>query len=264
MLDVLIVLQSHSKSNAGDYSRYCGASKLEVSKRCFLSLINTMEHCRVQQPEVTYRMVVVDDRSDAEFLELVRGHNIEVIESDTPGIMPNILKMYETGKTMGQQLIYFAQDDYLHYHTALWEMLDAYFQFTQLTGKQVCIYPYDDPYRYSLLHYNQKIVLGARRHWRTAYHTACGFMMSYQTLIENWSLFETLGKSQYDRECEDRSINKLFINMMGEPLREITHLLFTPIPSLALHLGDDSTQDPYVDWQPLWDQFSFSQSSTVR
>jgi hypothetical protein len=201
-------------------------------------------------------MIAVDDRCDSEFIDLVRSNDVELVSSTTPGIMPNILKMYEIGRRQGRDLIYFVQDDYLHYETAIWEMVEAYSQFTRLTGHQVCIYPYDDPYRYSLLHYNQKILLGARRHWRTAYHTACGFMVSHRTLVENWALFETLGQSVYNSECEDRSINRLFINMRGLEDRNIDHLLFTPIPSLALHLGDASTKDPYLDWKTLWDQFN--------
>ena len=29
--------------------------------------------------------------------------------------------------------------------------------------------------------------------------------------------------------------------------------LFTPIPSLALHMGFDEQKDAYLDWKELWD-----------
>lgn len=273
MIDILIVLQSHSKSNAGPYSRYCASEKLEVSKRCFRSLIHTIRHCQQKENSVRYRLIVLDDRSDQEFLDEVLEYQkhstfpIELRQLKSQGVMASIGEMYNIGKKEGKDLIYFTQDDYLHYETALWEMTDAYFQFKQLTGFEVCIYPFDDPYRYSslkyTLKYNHRIVLGAKRHWRTAYATASGFMVSHHTILENWDLFEGLGKQEYSNECEDRTINRLFLNMSGYEEREIKHILFTPIPSLALHLGDGTTKDPYLNWQELWNQFDDNHSLTV-
>jgi hypothetical protein len=136
-------------------------------------------------------------------------------------------------------------------------MVDSYYRFANLTQMQICIYPFDDPYRYgnNYLKYPTKVILGAKRHWRTAHHTASCFLASHKTVVENWNLFETMGKSVYDEMCEDKSINRLFQNMEGCPKREIKHLLFTPIPSLALHLQDDSTKDPFLNWKALWDKY---------
>jgi hypothetical protein len=137
MLDVLIVLQSHSKQDAWNiYSedkkkRYVNAPKLEVSKRCFRSLLRTIQHCQTKQPEVTYRLIVLDDDSDQEFLDLVRDESLRskfpiTLEHTTVrGIMPSIGRMYEIGLNEGKNLVYFAQDDYLYYETALWEMIDG-------------------------------------------------------------------------------------------------------------------------------------------
>lgn len=272
MLDILIVLPTHSKSNAGPYTRYCSSSKLEVTKRCFRSLIKTIQHCQQKENAVQYRLVVLDDRSDQEFLdEVVQcqkqcSFSVELRKSSSQGNMASIGEMYKIGKLEGKNLIYFAQDDYLHYETALWEMIDAYFQFKKMSGFEVCIYPFDDPFRYSspkyTSRYSHKIVLGAKRHWRTGYCTAAGFMVSHYTLSENWHLFEGLSKQEYNNECEDRTINRLFINMVGLEQFEIKHILFTPIPSLVLHLGDESTKDPYLDWKKLWDQFDDNHSLT--
>lgn len=262
MIDVLIVLQSHSKSSANSEARYCGADKLEISKRCFRSLINTIAYCQNKEPGVKYRLVVLDDRSDAEFLDVVRYHqtrekfSIELRALRSQGIMASIGEMYEIGKLEGKDLVYFVQDDYLHYETALWEMIDAYIQFKDLTKMEVCIYPYDDPFRYPDKMNPPRLALGSRRHWRTAYRTACGFMMHHSTIVNNWELFEGLSRQEYNNECEDRTINRLFINMKTLEPRDINHVLFTPIPSLALHMGDESTRDPYLNWRELWDKFA--------
>jgi hypothetical protein len=262
MTDLLIVLQTHSVSNAnGKTDRFCGEPKAIVSMKCIASLIKSIKWCRQQDASIHISLKIVDDHSEESFIEFLKktaetaDFPCELLHTETRGIMPSILKTYQVGREHGQDLVYFAQDDYLYYETAIWEMIDAYYQFTALAGYNVCIFPYDDPFRYSLTNYSYRVVLGAKRHWRNAYHTACCFMMSYATLTENWDLFEAMGTAKYNEFCEDVSINRLFQNFQEFPHRDITHLLFTPIPSLALHMGTESQRDPYINWKELWDKF---------
>ncbi|CAB4124376.1 AdoMet_MTases domain containing protein [uncultured Caudovirales phage] len=258
MFDMLIVLQSHSKSSARTDERFCKADKLEVSTRCFKSLINTINWCQQKEPSVNYRLIVADDHSDQEFLDTVHqaiktsSFSIKLENLETRGIMPSILRTYEIGKEHGRDLVYFAQDDYLFYETALWEMIDAYVQFKDKTKEEVCIFPYDHPLRYELLadkNYFYKILLGANRHWRVAYHTACCFFMNHSTIVKEWDLFEAMGNHAYDEICEDETINRLF--------SERNYLLFTPIPSVALHMGMWSDWDRYINWRELWNKFPY-------
>lgn len=270
MIDVLIVLQSHSKTSANPHSnRYCGASKKEISTRCINSLFNTINYSASKTTDVNYRLIIVDDHSDEDFIDFLNNKKafskfpVEIIHLETYGIMPSILRCYQIGKEQGKDIVYFAQDDYLYFETALWEMLDAYFQFTQMSGMQVCIFPYDDPYKYGLSNYLYRLFLGAKRHWRNAFHTASCFLCTHSTIVDNWELFEKMGTSEYNDICEDISINRLFQQMEGFPKREINHLLFTPIPSLALHMGAIGDKDPYIDWKSLWDKFGESEKLTV-
>lgn len=266
MIDILIVLQTHTKTSAynvhfkNDEPRYVGAPKLEISKRCYLSLLNTISHCKKERPDANYRLIVLDDDSDQEFLDLIVDSRINnsfdiSLESTTQrGIMNSIGEMYKLGKTHGVDLVYFAQDDYLYYESALMEMVDAYFHFKNLSGFEACIYPYNDPYRRGPER-DHKVLKGPNRYWMSDCATACCILVSHQTLVNNWELFEEFGKQEYDVYCEDRTINRLFINFAGLPERTIQHLLFVPIQSLALHLGRESERDPYIDWKPLWDKF---------
>ena len=263
MIDVLIILQTHANSNASSSKRYVEFDKHEISKRCYLSLVRTIKHCKKMEPEVNYRLIILDDKSNDEFVNFIKDSiskenlNIEFRKTKNSGIMPSIGEMYGIGRAEGKNLVYFAQDDYLYYETALWEMIDSFFKFTKTTGMNVCIYPFDDPFRYTL-NYPCRILLGANRHWKNSYHTACCFMVSHETILENWDLFDSFKDQTYDSYCEDRTINRLFQQMQSFPKRDINHLLFTPIPSLALHLQDESTKDPYLDWRSLWNQFSSS------
>ena len=265
-LEVLVVLQSYAKDNG--IERYVESTKLELAKRSLFSLINTINHCiqNCVEADVNFNLIILDDRSDDDFLTFVESvkrktkFNIELIRSSIPGMIPNILNQYKIGKERGEHLIYFANDDYLYFDSAMYEMIDSYFRFKKITGMEICIFPFDDPYRYSSTYhtYPSKVFLGKNRHWRIAYHTGVCCLMNHDTLIDNWELFEGMGELGYNSEFEDRCINRLFQNIETLPKRQIKHLLFTPIPSLALHMSGEYEKDPYIDWKPLWEKFDVS------
>lgn len=257
MIDLLVVLQTHSLSNnQRQITRYMSTDKAEISYRCIKSLINTINYLVDLKPDqISIRLQVFDDHSDKEFLDkldiLLKDckAKVNLEHLTTRGIMPSILKCYEHGRDNGVDLVYFAQDDYLYYETCLWEMVDAYYAFSEKTKLPVCIYPFDDPYRYT----NPKppmvtIHLGVKRHWRTAFGTASCFMLDHPTLVRHFDLFDKMGREPVSGIMEDVSINELFSK------RDC--LLFTPIPSVALHAQADTEKDPYLDWKELWDQFA--------
>jgi hypothetical protein len=258
-MKILFVLQTHTVSNSQDkpgkkMQRYTGTDKAEVTKRCVRSLIKSINHCQQQQPDVEYHLHVYDDHSDQLSLDILKANlamaNFKTtLESlETRGIMPSILACYKYGREHGTDLIYFVQDDYLFQETAIWEMVDMYFQAVQVTGKRICICPYDHPYRYDIRPPTVgPILLGKKRHWKVAYHTPATFMFHHDTIMEDWDLFEDLTRQDPLSEmCEDLTINKLF--------RERGALLFTPIPSCALHIQYGGEKDPYIDWTKWWDE----------
>jgi hypothetical protein len=258
MLELLVVLQSHSKSNnQKQITRYMSDDKAEISYRCIKSLVNSLNHLHTVKPnEVKIKLQVLDDHSDEQFLNKLNtilqscNFNYELQHLATYGIMPSIMACYEYGKKHGKDLVYFAQDDYLYFETCMYEMVDTYFRFSEKSKLPVCVYPFDDPYRYGIPPDRQPLVtvhLGLNRHWKTAFGTASCFMVDYPTLIKNFDLFEAMGNHAIDSVMEDETINRLF--------RERGCLLFTPIPSLALHSQADTEKDPYIDWKKLWDQF---------
>ena len=259
MLDLLVILQSHSKSNnQKQITRYMCQDKAELAYRCIRSLVNSLNYLHDLKPnEVNIRFQVLDDHSDESFLKRLDSvlkeckFSYQLQHLDTYGIMPSILACYEYGRDNGKDLVYFAQDDYLYYETCIYEMVDAYFRFAEKAKLPVCIYPFDDPYRYGVPPDRQPMVtvhLGIKRHWRTAFGTASCFMLDHPTLVKNFDLFDAMGNHEINNVMEDETINRLF--------RERNCLLFTPIPSIALHAQADTEKDPYIDWKPLWDQFA--------
>jgi len=215
VVDLLVVLQSHSLSNnQKQITRYMSNDKAEISYRCIKSLVNSMNYLQKLKPDqVNIRFQVLDDHSDSEFLSRLDTilqtcqFEYKLDHLETKGIMPYILACYNFGKANGKDLVYFAQDDYLYYETCIWEMVDAYFAFTEKTKMPVCMFPYDDPYRYGIKQPPMVTVhLGVKRHWRTAFGTASCFMVDYPTLVKNFDLFDKMGNEPVSTIMEDVSI----------------------------------------------------------
>ena len=247
-----IVLQTHSQSNSQNLTRYCDAPKAEVMRRSVISLVRSMNACG---PHVKARLVVLDDHSSPESItelhkilsKLECPYILQPLESR--GIMNSILACYEWGlKHSRGELVYFAQDDYLYEPSAIHEMIDSYFRFKFMVGGQeVGIHPFNDPFRYYAPGNveNTRIVQGSKRHWRLNFFTPSTFMVHQAVIEKNWDLFHAMGRSEVGPRMEDDTINRIW--------RERGVMLFTPIPSLALHLQAKTEMDPYMDWKALWE-----------
>lgn len=76
--------------------------------------------------------------------------------------------------------------------------------------------------------------------------TASCFMINHTIIIQHWDLFNAMGDCDaHDRQMEQKTINQLW------QTRGL--MLFTPTPSLALHMQFESEKDPYIDWKSWWD-----------
>lgn len=263
-MNLLIVLQSHSVTDnqkilgyiQKDKLRYTGTEKIEVSRRCIWSLVDSINYLLRKRAEINVNLVVIDDHSTPDFVSDLKDIlslaqcNTELIHLQSNGILESLKACYLYGKNNGKDFVYFAQDDYLYEETCLEEMLDIYFQIKpKNVAKSICVYPYNDPYRY--LDENivpVRIVQGMNRHWRTSYQVACCFMVDYETLINEWDLFESFYNHPVNEKMEDDTINKLF--------QQRDYILMTPIPSLALHVQYETEKDPYIDWKTLWNKYS--------
>ena len=264
ILDIILQTCTTASSQSGE--RYCGASKFEITKRCCYSLYKSILYAKKEIPELMITLTVLDDSFDNNSFKMIYSifcplsvknvdFNIDKVSDENiqVGVMKSILSCYEYGKFVGSELVYFAQDDYLFEETAIKEMVEGYYYFRyMLGGREVGIYPYNDPYRYYIPGNIElcRVVHGPGRHWRTSFFTASCFMINHKVLVDNWDLFYGMGTcDKTDRKMEDKTINKLW--------QERGLILFTPIPSLALHMQFDSEKDPYIDWKKMWDENSF-------
>ncbi len=257
-MDLLLVLQTHSLGDSQkslNKTRFCQTSKSQLMERCVTSLGRSLIYAQKALPQLNLEFVIFDDHSDETSVASLQRilaqcpFKTAFFPLATRGIMPSILACYQHGYRHGRKWVYFAQDDYLYDEQAILQMLVVSEEFSKNLGSPVSIYPFNDPYRYEPQNAVEKVhlVRGCGRHWRTNYHTASCFMAHIDVIRQHWDLFWEFGNHPVTSTMEDATINHLFISR--------GFFLFTPIPSLALHMQYDTEFDPYIDWQMWWDVY---------
>lgn len=250
-----IIVRTHSRSNvhkAKEWGeRYVGVPKSEVMLRCVNSLVAS-----INLAEADVRVWVQDDNSDEVSLQALRAilqkcrYPTQLIQlpPERCGVQGSALAQFEAGKTHGREVIYFVEDDYLHTSSAVTEMIDDYELFKKELGdREVALFPCDYPDRYLPKSIKPSyVVYGSNRHWRTVQETTNTCLLSHALLAAQWQHFETLAKNyKLDPNItEENTINVVW--------RE-SAVLFSPIPSLALHLQFKQHKDPYIDWKAWWE-----------
>ena len=249
-----IHLQTHSDISVHGAHRYVGAPKSEVMLRCSQSLVTSINHA---EGDIVLR--VFDDHSLPEAVATLRQilgrcrHPVEFVAIADSGYNASCLASFSRARDDARELIYFVEDDYLHAASAVQEMLDAQALFKEkLGGREVALHPYDDPKNYWGVIFGQescRVVYGGKRHWRTNTHTTNTCWLEAGTLRRNWGRFERLAR--YSSTPYGRAHHIFEASTINEIWREQVSL-FTPIPSLALHLQYEEHKDPYLDWEEWW------------
>jgi len=62
--------------------------------------------------------------------------------------LASLLQCFELGKEYGEDLIYFIEDDYLHFEPMLEEMIASYERIASQVNKDIFMCPADYPYLY--------------------------------------------------------------------------------------------------------------------
>jgi hypothetical protein len=75
-------------------------------------------------------------------------------------------------------------------------------------------------------------------------------MCNPQLVKRYWSLFYTMA-TEYGTLWGE--INNVHEGTMVNKIWREDVTLFTPIPSVALHVQYEAQKDPYLDWKELWE-----------
>lgn len=253
IIDVSIRTHNKREIHVQDEPRYCGVDKTTLIKKCIKSLVRSAD---ASNHKITFWWH--DDSSTKECVDAIHEifkssrHEYRFIPLDQEGWNYSALMQFEVGRDSKADLVYFVEDDYLHVETAIDEMVDSYLMFKKNTGQEVAIHPFDDPDNYKPNWLEPcRIVYGKRRRWRTNLHSTFTFMCSPDVVRKNWSTFYTMATEYGTLWGEMNNVHEG--TMINRIWREDV-MLFTPIPSVALHMQYKEQMDPYMDWKSLWDE----------
>ena len=163
---------------------------------------------------------------------------------ETYSNLASLMQSFEIGRNKGDDLIFFVEDDYLHFEPMLEEMVTSYERLSSQIGKDIFMCPSDYPYLY-MTNEKTNVLIGNKRHWRTLNKTLCTFMTSKNLLDKYWDNFS--------KTCQDRHDPfEKYINEIYEK-----EICISPIKSLSLHLTNVNSSyglSPFIDFKKLWDQ----------
>ena len=213
---ILIVIRLNTEIEVWDQNkrRLFEQPKIEYSIRSIKSLINSINYCQSKYLDLKIKTIILDDSSKIENLdkikEIMKDVNGEIISLDTKKFeakikrqktqqtfsnLASLYQCFEIGKEIGEDLIFFIEDDYLHFETMLEEMIATYERVSSQVGKDIFMCPADYPYLY-MNNEKTNILIGNKRHWRTIAKTLCTFLTSKKLLNLYWENFT--------KNCEDR------------------------------------------------------------
>ncbi len=262
---ILIIVRVNTEIEVWDQNkrRLFEKPKIDYSIRSIKSLIKSINLCQKKYSDLKIKTIVLDDSSKDENLkkikQIIKDVDSEIISLDTKKFETKIKKQkseetfsnlaslfqsFEIGKKIGEDLIFFIEDDYLHFETMLDEMISTYERVSSQVGKDIFMCPADYPYLY-MNNEKTNILIGNKRHWRTINKTLCTFLTSKKLLDLYWENFS--------KNCEDRHdpfekyINEIYKN----------EFCISPLKSLSIHLTNVNSSyglSPFINYKDLWDQ----------
>ena len=262
---ILIVLRMNTDIEIWDQNRkrLFEYPKIEYTKRSLNSLIRSINFLKNKHPTVNVKTIIVDDNSSTENLNIIKkiidGNNIEIINLDyskyikeiseqknkeTFANLASLLQSFEIGKDTDEDLIYFIEDDYLHFEPMLEEMVASYERIASQLNKDIFMCPSDYPYLY-MSNEKTNVLIGNKRHWRTIDRTLCTFLTTKNLLNKYWDNFY--------KNCLDR--HDPFEKYLNEIYSK--EICISPLKSLSLHLTNINSSyglSPLIDYKKLWEE----------
>lgn len=264
---VLIIFRTNTDVEIWDQNkkRLFEKPKIEYSLRALNSLIKSINFCKAKYPIMKFKTIIVDDKSKEENLDKIKklihkddlDISIKPLNHDkyrnvikqqkndqTFSNLASLLQSFELGKDHGEDLIFFVEDDYLHFEPMMEEMIASYERIASQVNRDIFMCPADYPYLYTN---NEKtnILIGNKRHWRTINQTLCTFMTTKTLIDKYWGNFY--------HNCLDRH------DPFEKYLNEIYSKEFciSPLKSLSLHLTNVNSSyglSPFINYKKLWEE----------
>ena len=263
---LLIVFRTNTSVEIWDQNkkRLFEFPKIEYVVRSLNSLIKSIKLLRQKLPQINIKLIILDDHSSNENIEKIKKiseqeKSSEIISLDhkkykssikeqksdeTFSNLSSLLNSFEIGKNQGDDLVFFVEDDYLHFETMLEEMLLTFQRISSQLNKDIFMCPSDYPFLY-MDNKKTNVLIGNKRHWRTIDKTLCTFLTSKKLIHKYWE--------NLIRTCEDR--HDPFEKYLNEIYKQ--EICISPLKSLSLHLTNVNSSyglSPFIDYEKLWEE----------
>jgi len=262
---LLIIFRTNTDVEIWDQNkkRLFEEPKIEYSAKALKSLIRSVNFSKTKYSSLKFKIIIVDDKSKEENLNKIKkiiagsGLDISITSLDhgkykdtikpqknyqTFSNLASLLQSFELGKEHGKDLVFFVEDDYLHFEPMMEEMIASYERIASQVNKDIFMCPADYPYLY-MNNEKTNILIGNKRHWRTINQTLCTFMTTKSLLDKYWDNFYNT--------CLDR--NDPFEKHLNEIYTK--EFCISPLKSLSLHLTNVNSSyglSPFIDYKKLW------------
>ena len=264
--NLLIILRTNSNIHIWDQNkkRIFEKQKIEYVLRCTNSLIKSIKYILKKNKNIKIQLNIIDNGSPKDDMNKIEkmlsntdisyemfNHNNDEYKDlitkqnniETFCNLSSLLKSFNLGKS-ADDLVYFVEDDYLHFETCLEEMVSTFERISSQIKKDIFLCSADYPYLYSK---NDKtnILIGNKRHWRTIDKSLCTFMTSKYLINQHWENFYNT--------CLDR--NDPFEKYLNEIYKK--EICISPIKSLSVHLTNINSNyglSPFINYKSLWDE----------
>jgi len=262
---ILVLFRTNSNIEIWDQNkkRLFELPKIEYTLRSLSSLLKSINFCKEKYPTVKIKLVIIDDNTNEANLIKIKNltskndldTNISKVNHDkykklikeqkneqTFSNLASLLCCYEIAKENTDDLVFFVEDDYLHFEPMVEEMIASYERISSQINKDIFMCPADYPYLYMN---NQKtnILIGNKRHWRTVNESLCTFMTSKKFIDKYWNNFY---KTCLDRHNPfEKYINEIYKN----------EICISPLKSLSVHFTNVNSSyglSPFIDYKKLW------------
>ena len=217
---ILLLFRTNSNIEIWDQNkkRLFELPKIEYSLRYLNSLLKSISFCKKKYPGIKIKLIIIDDNTDEINLSKIKNltdnndFNIEyesvnhqkynqIIKEQkneqTYSNLASLLTCYEIAKKNADDLIFFVEDDYIHFEPMLEEMIASYERISSQIKKEIFMCPADYPYLY-MNNSKTNVLIGNKRHWRTVEETLCTFMTSKELLDKYWDKFYNTCLDRHD------------------------------------------------------------------
>tara|TARA_B100000965_G_scaffold354964_1_gene331955 strand:- start:97 stop:1089 length:993 start_codon:yes stop_codon:yes gene_type:complete len=263
---ILILFRTNSNVEIWDQNkkRLFELPKIEYTLRSLNSLLKSINFSKKKYPYAKIQLTIIDDNTNEINLSKIKkliNNNTDVSitrvnhdkykelikkqkNDETFSNLASLLCSYEIAKKNADDLVFFVEDDYLHFESMMEEMIASYERISSQLNKDIFMCPADYPYLYMNNH-KTNILIGNKRHWRTVNETLCTFLTSKELLEKYWDNFYKTCLDRHDPF--EKYINEIYNS----------EICISPLKSLSVHFTNINSSyglSPFIDYKKLWDE----------